>query len=234
MTEILNIIWKDMTSSPYICALGAVIFFSILFRDSIAKYLDLLMVSRKGNKNKYSKKDLERHPIFLDLEYWLTAGVSILQINTCLGKELIMKDLLLIKYELIKNKLNKAIKEEITDATEVEDLLAIFTRLMVEYNKEQILRWKAANIPDLFIKKYLAVQVKNIDLLKGSARIVFSKNIISPKFNRVYLLLSILRNYLATTYTNAVATILSMNGDLNGLEYRGVKIEEYHSKKVRK
>lgn len=231
MTEILNIIWKDMTTSPYICALGAVIFFSILFKDTIAKYLELLIISRRSHKSKYTKKDLENHPIFLDLEYWLTAGVSILQINTCLGKELIMKDLLLIKYELIKNKLIKALKDQITETTEIDDLMIIFTRLMAEYNKEQILRWKAANIPDLFIKKYLAVQVKNIDLLKGSARIVFSKNIISPNFNRIYLLLSILRNYLATTYTNAVATILSMNGDLNGLEYRGVRIEEVHHKR---
>ena len=229
MTEILNIIWKDMISSPYICFLGVFILIVVIFKESIIKYLDVLIASKAAYKNKYSIKDLERHSIFLDLEYWLTAGISILQINTCLGKELIMKDLLLIKYELIKNKLTKALKE-ISDKMDLVELEMVFNRVMSEYNREQILRWKAAGIPELFIKKYLAIQVKNIDSIKGSAKIVFNKNIVASNSTRIYLLLSILRNYLATTYTNAVATILSMNGDLNGLVYKGVKIEEHSTK----
>lgn len=229
MTEILNIIWKDMISSPYICFLGVFILIVVVFKESIIKYLDILIASKAAHKNSYTVKDLERHAIFLDLDYWLTSGVSILQINTCLGKELIMKDLLLIKYELIKNKLIKSLKE-VSDKMELVELEIIFNRLMSEYNREQILRWKAAGIPELFIKKYLAFQVKNIDSIKGSAKIVFNKNIIASNSTRIYLLLSIIRNYLATTYTNAVATILSMNGDLNGLVYKGVKIEEHSTK----
>ena len=218
-----------MTSSPYICLLGVFILIVVVFKESIIKYLDILITSKAASKNSYTVKDLERHAIFLDLDYWLTSGVSILQINTCLGKELIMKDLLLIKYELIKNKLIKALKE-VSDKMELVELEIIFNRLMSEYNREQILRWKAAGIPELFIKKYLAFQVKNIDSIKGSAKIVFNKNIIASNSTRIYLLLSIIRNYLATTYTNAVATILSMNGDLNGLVYNGVKIEEHSTK----
>ena len=58
-------------------------------------------------------------------------------------------------------------------------------------------------------------------------KVLLDKNIIASNSVRVYLLLSLLRNQLTSIYTNAVSTVLAMNGDLNGLVYKGVEIQSH-------
>ena len=227
MTDILTIIWKDMISSPYICALGIFIIVISMFRGVIIKYLENLMLRKKFTACTHTVKDLKKHPIFLDLDYWTSVGVSILHVNTCLGKEMIMKDLLHLKYSLVKDRLLRVIDSEVSDNMPLEDLKLVILSNISEYNKVQVLHWKTAGIPEAFIRKYVSLQVKNIDMVKGAMKILFDKNIVASNSVRLYLFLSLIRNELASMYTNAVSTILAMNGDLNGLVYKGVEIQSH-------
>lgn len=227
MTDILSIIWKDMISSPYVCGLGVFIIIIFTFKSVIIKFLESLILARKYTSSTHSVKDLKKHPIFLDLDYWTSVGISILHVNTCLGKEMIMKDLLILKYSLVKDRILKVIDTEVTDSMPLEDLRLVVLSNISEYNKDQVLKWKSSGIPDAFIRKYVSLQIKNIDLIKGAIKVIFDKNIVASNSVRLYLLLSLIRNHLASIYTNAVSTVLAMNGDLNGLVYKGVEI---HSK----
>lgn len=224
MTDILSIIWKDMISSPYICILGVFIIVIITFKSVIIKFLENLILARRYTSPTHSIKDLKKHPIFLDLDYWTSVGISILHVNTCLGKEMIMKDLLILKYSLVKDRILKVIDTEVTDTMPLEDLRLVVLSNISEYNKDQVLKWKTGGIPDAFIRKYVSLQIKNIDLVKGAIKVIFDKNIVASNSVRLYLLLSLIRNHLASIYTNAVSTVLAMNGDLNGLVYKGVEI----------
>lgn len=224
MADIINIIWKDMISSPYVCALGIFIITISMFRGVIIKYLENILLQKKFHTPVHKVKDLKKHPIFLDLDYWTSVGVSILHINTSLGKEMIMKDLLLLKYSLVKERILKIIDTEVSDTTSLEDLRLIVMTGISEYNKDQVLHWKTAGIPEIFIRKYVSLQIKNVDTIKGAIKVLFDKNIIASNSVRLYLFLSLLRNHLASIYTNAVSTVLAMNGDLNGVVYKGVKI----------
>jgi hypothetical protein len=230
MADILNVIWKDMISSPYICALGVFIIVIVLFRKVIIDYLENKMLTKKYFTPAHKIKDLKKHPIFLDLDYWTSVGISILHVNTCLGKEMIMKDLLLLKYTLVKERIMKVIDNEITDTMSLEDLRLVLMANLSEYNRDQALLWKTAGIPDAFVRKYVSLQIKNIDLIKGVMKVLLDKNIIASNSVRVYLLLSLLRNQLTSIYTNAVSTVLAMNGDLNGLIYKGVEIQSHFVK----
>lgn len=227
MVDILNIIWKDMISSPYICALGVFILVIVLFRSVIIDFLEQRMLTKKYNTPVHKVRELKKHPIFLDLDYWISAGISILHVNTCLGKEMIMKDLLTLKYTLVKERILRVIDNELTDTMSLEDLRLVLMSNLSEYNRDQALLWKTAGIPDAFIRKYVSLQVKNIDLVKGVMKVLLDKNIIASNSVRVYLLLSLLRNQLTSIYTNAVSTVLAMNGDLNGLVYKGIEIQSH-------
>ena len=138
-----------------------------------------------------------------------------------------MKDLLLLKYTLVKERILKVLDSEVSDTMPLEDLRLVISSAISEYNKDQVLRWKAAGIPEIFIRKYVSLQVKNIDMVKGAIKILFDKNIVASNSVRLYLFLSLIRNELASIYTNAVSTVLAMNGDLNGLVYKGVEIQSH-------
>ena len=207
MADIIGIIWKDMISSPYVCALGIFIIIISMFRGLIIKYLENLMLRKRFTTCTHTVKDLKKHPIFLDLDYWTSVGVSILHVNTCLGKEMIMKDLLMLKYSLVKERLLRVIDSEVSDTMSLEDLRLVILSNISEYNKVQVLQWKTAGIPEAFIRKYVSLQVKNIDMVKGAMKILFDKNIVASNSVRLYLFLSLIRNELASMYTNFYTSV---------------------------
>lgn len=231
--KIIEIIWKDMVSSPWGAFLGIAIIFLLVFKDTIKSGLDFLF--KRGselhfNKHSYTKSDVFNHPIFRDLKYWLDRGVSLVKIERSYAKELIMKDLLTIKFSVIQDILNHFIKDTDFNNITLIELKTLIHNIIRDINSQKVIGWRNCGIPEIFIKKYLAVDQISTELMYSTLKVFLSSEIDTNICTRVYVILSILETNLANIYANAVSTALSLNGDLNGTVYKGVIIGLSHER----
>ena len=230
-TEIIKIMWSDMTSTPWGAILGIVVLSMFLFKDQIREVISYVLKrkSAKYGKSDYSKKDVLNHPIFRDLDYWINKGIGLVKIEKSYAKELIMKDVLLIKFNVIKDLLTDNIKDDkIGDMTNFE-LKKFFQELFRDMDTQQVLGWRNAGIPEVFIKKYLTIQQMGQEVVQNTIKVFLSNGIDASNYTKCYLILSVLDAQLTNVYASAVSTALSLNGDLNGIIYKGVIIGVSHT-----
>ena len=224
--EIIKIIWHDMITTPWGALLGIVILILFLFKEQIREIIAFIM-KRKSityGKSEYSKKDVLNHPIFRDLDYWINKGIKLVKIEKSYAKELIMKDVLQIKFNVIKDLLTNNIKNDTIDNMSNYDLKKFFQELFRDMDAQQVLGWRNAGIPEVFIKKYLTIQRMGQEIVQNTIKVFLSNAIDATNYTKCYLILSVLDAQLTNVYANAVSTALSLNGDLNGTIYKGVII----------
>ena len=224
--EIIKVVWHDMVTTPWGAFLGVVILFLFLFKDSIKLWLESLSKDKSSvyDKSDYSKKDVLNHPIFRDLDYWLNKGIAIVKIDKSYAKELIMKDLLKIKFSVIKDILTKAIQEDNLGDMNLIELKNHFYDTMREINTRKVVGWRNNGIPEVFIKKYLSLYQLGQEITYNTMKVFLTDEVKATNYTRVYLILSLLDTQLTNIFANAVTTALSLNGDLNGIIYKGVII----------
>lgn len=225
-TEIIKVIWHDMVTTPCGSILGVVIIILFLFKDQFKDTITLLVKrqSQKYEKSEYSRKDVINHPIIRNLDYWVETGVDLVKIEKSYAKELIMKDVLKLKFTVIKEVLLDYLNNKLTGDISQQDLKKFFTEFLRDIDAKQLLGWRSIGIPEIFIKKYLIVQQVGNEVVQNSVRVFLSDAITASGYTKVYLILSILDAHLTNIYTNVVSTALSLNGDLNGIIYKGVVI----------
>lgn len=233
IVKIVEIIWKDMVATPWGACLGLGVLFLILFRDSIKSGIDLLLKRSSDahfKKETFTESDVANHPIFRDLRYWLEKGVNLVKIERSYAKELIMKDVLTIKFNVIQDLLNIFIKNLDFKTLTLIELKTRVHNLIRDINSQKVLSWRNSGIPEIFIKKYLAVDQLSTEFMYSTVKVFLSNEVDTDLCTRVYVILSILETNLASIYANAVSTALSLNGDLNGTVYKGVIIGAKHEK----
>lgn len=224
--EIIKIIWTDMVNTPVGALLGVVIIFLFLFKDQVKEFLNFKLTKSKDKfgKTDYDRGDVLEHPIFRDLDYWINKGISIVKIEKSYAKELIMKDLLRIKFNCIKDVLSKKVKDDsIKDMKSVE-LKKFIQDSLREMSDAQLIGWRNAGIPEVFIKKYMTIQYMGQEVLQDTIKVFLSDSLIASNYTKLYLIMSVLDSKLTSVFANAVSTALSLNGDLNGTIYKGVVI----------
>lgn len=229
--EIIKIIWHDMITTPWGALLGIVVLMLFLFKEQIREVISFIL-KRKSityGKSEYSKKDVLNHPIFRDLDYWINKGISLVKIEKSYAKELIMKDVLQIKFHVIKELLTNNIKNDIIDNMGNYDLKKFFQEMFRDMGAQQVLGWRNAGIPEAFIAKYLTIQQLGQEVVHNTIKVFLSSAIDATNYTKCYLILSVLDAQLTNVYANAVSTALSLNGDLNGVIYKGVIIGASHT-----
>ena len=224
--EIIKIIWHDMITTPWGALLGIVILILFLFKEQIRETISFIMKHKSASygKSEYSKKDVLNHPIFRDLDYWINKGIKLVKIEKSYAKELIMKDVLYIKFNVIKDLLTNTIKNDTIDNMNNYDLKKFFQELFRDMDAQQVIGWRNAGIPEVFIKKYLTIQRMGQEVVQNTIKVFLSSAIDATIYTKCYLILSVLDAQLTNVYANAVSTALSLNGDLNGTIYKGVII----------
>lgn len=237
-------IWNDIKNG----GLPLIIFFILFVVWTSRIYIsDFVSALFKLFKNKtlgkeirhYTKKEVVNHPIFKDLEFWITVGISSMRMNTIVStlptasqhietleylkaKEEIAKDLLNIKFKSIQ----KCLKDFIND----HDLSTLTTELLKQYIQSALKMCKGTQqkemqemgIPDKFLIKYIVYERVADEVLQSTINILLSDdNFNIDIYTRTYLLFNVLDNYLTDVFNNIIHTVESINGDLNGIEYKG-------------
>lgn len=224
--EIIKVIWHDMITTPWGALLGITVICAFILKDQIREFASLLIKSKASNfgKSSYTKKDVLNHPLFRDLDYWIEKGIGLVRIEKSYAKELIMKDVLYVKFNVIKDLLYKNITSENIESITSSDLKKFFYDIFREMDANQRIGWRNAGIPEVFINKYLTIQQFGQEVVKNTTKVFLSSSIEADVYTKLYLVLSVMDAQLTNVYANAVSTALSLNGDLNGLIYKGVVI----------
>lgn len=221
-----------MITTPWGALLGIAILVLFLFKDQFKEFFEYTLKKKNHQsygKSEYTKKDVLNHPIFRDLEYWLNKGIYLVKIDKSYAKELIMKDVLRIKFTIIKDILTNRIKNDTIDEIGDYELRKFFLEMFREIDAQQILGWRSTGIPEVFINKYLTVQQIGQEVVRNTIKVFLSGAIEASNYTKCYLSLSVLDAHLTNVYANAVSTALSLNGDLNGIIYKGVVIGTSHT-----
>ena len=115
-------IWSDIKDFGTSYWAFLIIFILVYFKEPIVQLCKVL-INKLSNKHKefvYTKKDLLRHPIFKDLDYWLNIGIKALRLKNNLhpeeedyinNKEKMAKEVIRIKYETTRESLKTFIEE---------------------------------------------------------------------------------------------------------------------------
>lgn len=250
MTDITDIgesfwttVWSDIKNGGTPFFIMLLLFVVWTCKKYIGDFLNLILEQLKlktKNKSKtYTKKDVMNHPIFRDLEFWLSSGIDSIKMLNMIpnysyvtehidsedylkAKEEIAKDLLRIKFKNIDKYLNDFIKEYDINELDLELLKKYVFQTLQVCRLNQQREMVEAGIPEKFLIKYLAFERIASDILTRGIDILLdpsSFDIDTP--TRAYLIFNSIDHYMNEIFNNIVYTVQSINGDLNGIEYKG-------------
>ena len=241
-------IWNDIKQGgiPFLIVCILLLFYMLKPHfSSILSFLGKLITLKFEKKTKkYTINDIKNHQIFKDLDFWLEMGIDSINLNhTHTGfpysarhketedymkaKEEIAKDILRIKFTVIKEYLEAFIRDNDLEKIDLDSA----KRYVEEYlNKCEIKQYnlmKEANIPQQFSKKYFIYEQMSVEFLNQTIVAYLDEKCFNLDIlSRIYLIFNSLNTYLANTYNTMLSTVSAINGDLNGVEYKGEVIGE--------
>lgn len=238
------VIWEDIKNGgvPLLIFSGMMIMWFLKSHiNNIFLFLGRLITKKIDNSVKeYSALDVKNHPVFRDLEFWLTVGVKSLRmynINSqyptihdhvespeyLKAKEDIAKDILVIKYQIIKEYIELFLKENPIDHLNLETLRSSLLTYLHKCEIKQHSEMLDQKIPSEFLKKYFVYEKMSSDLFYQTIEGYLNEGAFNNLnvTTRLYLVFSAINSYLTNCYNNMIYTVAVINGDLNGVEYKG-------------
>lgn len=207
--EIPNLI-KGLWSS--ICWIGKNIFF-LKYLSKKEKACQQIIL--------YNKETLINHQLFKDLHYWLTVGINTIKITDNKAKEVIAKDIFKIYSENSKNILLELIKNNNFENMTNDELKILFKREIEKNNSNIVYQARLEGIPELFLQKFFMVS-ESFQALKNSViDTVLSNDFSADNYTKLNIILNVINGTIGTIFHTLTTTVKSINGDLNGLEYKG-------------
>lgn len=200
------------------------------------------MISKKidNTMKEYSVIEVQNHPVFRDLDFWLTVGVKSLKMNNInyqypmvkvhvesldymKAKEDIAKDILSIKFSIIKEYIELFLKENPIEHLNLETMRSILLTYLHKCEIKQHSELIEQKIPGEFLKKFFIYEKMSSDLFYQTIEGYLNEGAFNDLSvpTRLYLVFTAINNYLTNSYNNMIYTTSVINGDLNGVEYKG-------------
>lgn len=248
MTDIPNIsentiltIWNDIKDFG-VSFWAFMILFNIIFvKDKwidIIKYCFDKLISVNKPLLKYTKKDVEKHRLFRDIDYWLSIGIQALQIKSTHieeqdyidNKEKMAKELFRIKLEVNKEYLSKFVEEIDFDNVDSDVCCSYFLDCNTKINITQKQKFIERGISPKFLNKYYVISNFGEKLITNSIKTIFSPSNNMNTATKMYVALNTVDGYLNIIYDNILESIDSINGDLKGETFDGEPMcKAYHT-----
>ena len=241
-------IWNDIKQGgiPFVIVCILLLFYVIKpYTNNILTFLGNLITLKFNKKNKrYKIEDIKNHQIFKDLDFWLEMGIDSINLNHVhtgfpyttrhketesymKAKEQIAKDLLRIKFTVVKEYLQNFIEENDLAKIDIDQAKKFVETYLNKCEIKQYNLMKKQNIPEPFLKKYFVYETSAIEVLNHTiVAYLDEKSFNLDILSRIYLIFNSINSYLADTYNTMLSTVAAINGDLNGTEYKGEIIGE--------
>lgn len=218
-------IWNDIKNGGLSFYIFFVMFNLTFFKEqwiSAIKYV-FNKIFTKEHKATYTKKDLIKHPIFNDLDYWLNLGIDALHIKENLhpeeddyinNKERMAKEVIRIKYETMKEALKAFVQETDIDNLDNDVACAYLMDMLVKENIAQKRRFNERGIPQKFLNKFYMISDISKKIIYNAIKNFFSNNCDSTTATKMYMAFNTLDGYLNVVFNDLCETMSTINGDL--------------------
>ena len=220
------VIWNDIkTFGAGFWSFFILISFYVL-KDQI-KELFKLLISKLTHKPHaqlcYTKKDIQRHPIFRNLDYWLNIGIQAIRLKSNLhpeeedyanNKEKMAKEVIRIKYETTKESLKTFVEENDFDNMDEEVASSYLLDCLVKNSITQKQRFIERGISPKFLNKFYLLTDVTEKIIFNAVKNFFTRGCELSTATKMYVALTTLDGHLSIIFNNLIETIDSINGDL--------------------
>ena len=239
--SLLTVIWQSIQNGGTEFWIFLIIFTIFLIRQDIpslikdfgagvawvVKNIFMLRIFKKKEityKNVYNKESLINHQVFKDLEYWQKVGINTIKITDNKAKEMIAKDIFMIFASSAYDSLKKFIDTNDIEHMSSDELKSSFRRELEKHYANMLYQARQEGIPELFLQKYFMVSEGFQGLRNASVDTLLSTDFQADNYVKIHLIYSVINGTISAIFHNLASTVKSINGDLNGLEYKGVII----------
>ena len=171
------------------------------------------------------QQDLYNHNLFHALRKYLYHDIQYLQIGEPL-REAIFRDFLTInfttvKYELL-NLLNKGDLEDLDDMTFLARALKCVDNTIKNYESRAI----DEGIPLIIIEKFNQWHQVRIDATYAFLNEINDSNLFKSNVAKTSVIFDFITHILNMTICDAQKTLKTLNGELDKIEYKGIKVNK--------
>lgn len=187
----------------------------IRYADPIKKALAKFTRGRVVS-SQYNSKEV----LLSKITYWTEFKINHLNIIDN-GRRAIFKDLLMIKFLTFKDYINKShtiYTNKMGSSELYTAIVTCFNESIGQYN----VRAKELKIPDIVLSKFNEWQIKSFEFTLKSAELICYSNVYGNNDMRIQAVFSLFTAMMELTIAEAEKTLTDLNGELSGIEYKGV------------
>lgn len=165
-------------------------------------------------------KDFSKKILFTKLDYWLNFKIANLKMADP-GREKIFKDLMYIRFNTSKKyieMLDVVIENDMDGHQMFHELLELSSDFKTEFNKTA----NEYGIPKLVIDKFVTWRVIPVEFLIKAMEMICTTGGYTNNDSRLQAVYSILTATLELSIAEAEKTLVNLNGELTGVEYKGI------------
>ena len=236
-----------LKSGSGLTVLSAFTFFIFyLIRSSlnniIMESFELLKIKKKTVR--FTVSELRKHPIFSSMNFWLENGLDTLSYannNVFLkslipheetpsyiqAKEEMAKEILRIKISTMRDMLKELVNSYEWNTLSSYTITSIINDNIQKLNSIQYKQMYDSGIPKIFVQKFSSIDNSMCKIFTTMFD-SFTHSDMMPNIDgntRLYLGLNAINAYMCTLFNSSFNTILNINGDLIGMEWKGKIIE---------
>lgn len=154
------------------------------------------------------------------LDYWLNFKIMNIKLNDP-GRQLLFRDILNLKFSQFRNFVtlsNEDVTESMTGHEMFHIVVGQFNETVDAYEQEAIER----GIPEVVMVKYGEWQLKSYEFTLRATEMICLSSGYGTNESRLQAIFSLVTAMMELTIAEAEKTLTELNGDLTGIEYKGV------------
>lgn len=160
------------------------------------------------------------HPFFVEAENWISRTRTLRFKNEF--RTLVIRDYQQILWKRLRDCLEKFAKDDPNSLTPAKFANQLRETLSAGYD-EALREFKQEGIPEVMIEKFDSALRVPLQLLFNAAEQISDDKSLSVNTQRLWLFLSLMEAFLETMGSEFVLIMNKINGEFDGLEYKGVK-----------
>ena len=238
------IIWNDIKEFGPSFYVFVIVFILWNYKQHIVDLFDKIfnLIVGKKKELKYTSKQLAKHQVFKDLDYWLNTGIKALDIKTTThndeeeyakNKEKMAKEVVRIIFETFKETLTKFIEENELDNMDEEVACAYLLDALKKNSITERQRFIERGISEKFIHKFTVVNSMAYDLIRTSVKNIFQKKSALDTPTKMYLAFNTFDGYLNIIFNNLIECVNAINGDLKSETFDGQPMFRAYKSRLR-
>lgn len=161
-----------------------------------------------------------REVLLSKIEYWLNFKIMNIKMNDA-GRQMLFRDILQLKFLSFRDYVTNAshaINENMTGVEMFHTVVENFNEAVDKYEKEAVDR----GIPEVVMVKYGEWQLKSYEFTLRATEMICLSQGYGTNESRMQAIYSLITAMMELTIAEAEKTLTELNGDLTGIEYKGV------------